>query len=89
MQLYIRKKCQASFCRCELTLMDFVLDPGDQDLKEYTLEKKYMLLGSNFKNIIFKTVVGKSVPAEEHFLRCKITTLAYCRSVVFAACGFT
>lgn len=29
--------------------MDFFLDPGDQDLEEYTLEKKYMLLGSTFK----------------------------------------
>lgn len=51
------KNVKLSFCRCELTLMDFVLDPGDQDLKEYTLGKKYMLLGSNFENIILKTIV--------------------------------
>lgn len=50
MQLYISKKCQElSFCHRQSTLMDFVLDPGDQDLKGYTLEKKCMLLGSSFK----------------------------------------
>lgn len=32
-----------------VSLMDFVLDLGDQDLKEYTLERKYMLLRSGFK----------------------------------------